>query len=327
MSFIPKAPDIQELDDDAKRQYINARSAFTALEEARHAAKEVRGGMYWKPGGKTDYLIRTSPTNSQKSLGPRDSSTEEIYAKFLERKVAIEAREKSLRSSLEQHQRLNRALRVGRAPGIVVEILNGIEKAGLSPYFTVVGTHALYAYEIEAGIRITDTAAMETQDVDLLWDARKRVQFISDLKFQGTSMVGLLQKIDPTFIVRDDQRYTAVNAKGFEVDIIRREAKQQDPNPMRLSDDEDDFLVAQARRADTLLNAEKFSGIIVAANGQMARMNTISPAVFVEFKRWLSQQKDRDPLKRTRDLRQSEVVEQIVLEYLPATQKKATKRK
>jgi len=85
--------------------------------------------------------------------------------------------------------------------------------------------------------------------------------------------------------------------------------------------------VAQARRADTLLNAEKFSGIIVAANGQMARMNTISPAVFIEFKRWLSEQKDRDPLKRTRDLRQSEVVEQIVQEYFPATQKKATKRK
>lgn len=321
MSIIPKSPDIQELDDDAKRQYINSRSVFTALEDARHAAQEVRGGMYWKQGGKTDYLIRTSPSNSQKSLGPRNSSTEEIYAKFLARKKIVEAREKSLRSSLEQHQRLNRALRVGRAPGIVVEILNGIEEAGLSTYFTVVGTHALYAYEIEAGVRITDTAAMETHAVDPLWGSTKRVQFISDLKFQGTSMVGLLRKIDPTFVVRGDQRYTAVNAKGFEVDIIRREAKQQDPNPMRLSDDEDDFLVVQARRADTLLNAEKFSSIIVAANGRMARMNTISPVVFIDFKRWLSEQEDREPLKRTRDLRQSEVVEQIVQGYLPVHQK------
>jgi hypothetical protein len=39
-------------------------------------------------------------------------------------------------------------------------------------------------------------------------------------------MVKLLQKVGPTFVVRQDQRYTATNNDGFEVDILRREAKE-----------------------------------------------------------------------------------------------------
>lgn len=50
---------------------------------------------------------------------------------------------------------------------------------------------------------------------------------------------------------------------------------------------------------------------------RMARMNTISPVVFSRFKRWLSEQPDRDPLKKSRDLRQAEVVDALVDEYLP----------
>ena len=98
---------------------------------------------------------------------------------------------------------------------IVVDILNMLAAHGISDYFTVVGTHALYAYESTAGVRIVDSSAMETQDIDLLWDARKRLQFMGDMKLLSSSMVGLLQKVDPTFVVRSDQQYTATNSKGL----------------------------------------------------------------------------------------------------------------
>jgi hypothetical protein len=49
-------------------------------------------------------------------------------------------------------------------------VLNAIDAAGLSEYFTAVGTHFLYAYEADAG-------ALATQDIDLLWDTRKRIRF------------------------------------------------------------------------------------------------------------------------------------------------------
>lgn len=306
-----------DIGDSAKRQYIDARSSFELWEAALSAASEVRGGMYWKCSAKADYLIRTSPTNSQKSLGVRSAETEAIYERFTAKKADVEARELALRSAITRHQRLNRALYVGRAPNIVVDILNALDGAGLAEHFTVVGTHALYAYETAAGVRIVDDSALETRDVDLLWDTRKRLQFVTRMKLQGSSMLGVLQKVDPSFAIRQDQRYTAAASNGFEVDIIRREAEGDDPHPVRLTDDEDDFWVVQARNANLLLNAPRFSSVIVSVTGRMARMNTVSPRVFSKFKQWLSVQEDRDPLKRTRDRRQAELVDALVEEYLP----------
>lgn len=317
MENIPKSNDLVEVDDAAKRQYIDAKTTFQAWEAAKKAAKEVRGGMYWKRTGETDYLIRTTTANAQKSLGPRSAETEKIIDKFFARKTSLEERESSLRSMLQRQQRLNRALHVGRTPAIVVDILNTIYSAGLSDYFTVVGTHALYAFEMSAGVRILDSSTMETRDVDLLWDTRKRVQFVSDMKLQRTSMVGLLQKVDPSFEIRSGQKYTATNSKGFEVDIIRRQVEGDDPHTIRMSEDEDDFWVTQAKNAGTLLMAPRFSSIVVSSSGYMARMNTISPVAFSQFKQWMSGLDERDPLKRSRDLRQSMVVDALVDEYLP----------
>ncbi len=130
-------------------------------------------------------------------------------------------------------------------------------------------------------------------------------------------MLAALQKVDKTFQVNKDQKYTAINKDGFEVDIIRRVAKEGDPHPIRLSDAEEDFWVVQAERADELVNAPEFSEIVVAENGTMARLTTIHPAVFVSFKRWMSKEPDRDPLKRRRDSLQADAVEWALHERLP----------
>lgn len=317
MENIRKNLGLIDIGTDARRQFIDAQSVFSAWEAAARSAADVRGGMYWKRQGKTDYLIRTSPDNSQKSLGPRSAEAETIHQRFIERKAQAEARADQLAAELIRHQRMNRALFVGRAPQILVDILNTLSRAGLAAHFTVIGTHALYAYEAAAGVRFGAADALATQDVDLLWDTRKRVSFATQMKLLGSSLVGLLKKVDATFEIREDQRCTAVNSKGFEVDIIRREASEGDPHPLRLSDDEDDFWAAQARRAGALLSGPKFSSMIVSPSGYMARMETISPLTFIKFKRWMASQPDRDPMKVSRDGLQAGMVEQLVEEYLP----------
>jgi len=317
MKDIRKNLGTHEMGGDARRQYMDALSTFTEWERSVKESAEVRGGMYWKPQGKTDYLIRTSPSNSQKSLGPRSPETEDIHVKFTERKASSEKRVKNLVAQLAVHKRLNRALFVGRAPQMLVDILTMLDRAGIAEHFTVVGTHALYAYEAAAGVRIESGDALATKDIDLLWDTRKRIQFSITMGLAGYSMLGLLRKVDPSFRLRRDQLYTAVNDKGFEVDIIRREAAEGDPHPLRITDAEDDFWVMQAERAAELLNAPRFSAMIVAPSGDMARMTTISPIAFARFKRWLAAQPTRDPMKRSRDTLQADVVEQIVAEYLP----------
>ena len=302
------------------RQYIDAVAVFEALEEALDEAAQVRGGMYWHagppPSPDAKYLVRTTPAGAETSLGPRTAELDAIYARFTQRKRESAERVSGLQAALMQQQRLNRALRVGRVDPLVVALLNRLASTKLSEHFRVVGTHALYAYEAAAGVRL-GAEALATRDIDLLWDTRKRIIFSTQLARVDSSMLGVLKKVDATFRIRKSQKYTAVNKDGFEVDIIRRERAGDDPHPIKLSDEDEDFWVVQARRANVLLESPAYSAVIVASNGSMARMNTVHPATFVAFKRWMSTQAERDALKRRRDALQADTVQELLEKYLP----------
>lgn len=302
------------------RQYIDAVSTFEALEEAKEEAAHVRGGMYWHAGPahapEAKYLVRTTPAGAETSLGARTTETEAIYERFTKRKQESAERVSGLKAALEQHQRLNRALRVGRVDPLVVALLGRLASTQLSPHFRVVGTHALYAYEATAGVRL-DSDTLATRDMDLLWDTRRRILFSTQLAKVDSSMLGVLKKVDSSFRIRKSQKYTAVNKDGFEVDIIRRERAGDDPHPIKLSDEDEDFWVVQARRANMLLDSPGFSAVIVATNGTMARMNTVHPATFITFKRWMAAQPDREAIKRRRDVLQADAVQELLDKYLP----------
>jgi len=311
---------MQELSSTITRQYIDAVAVFDALADAAAEAAQVRGGMYWHAGPasspESKYLVRTTPAGAETSLGARTPETQAIYDKFTQRKQESSERLAGLKAALDQQQRMNRALRVGRVEPLVVALLNRLASTKLSEHFRVVGTHALYAYEAAAGVRLA-TEALATRDFDLLWDTRKRIIFSTQLARVDSSMLGVLKKVDASFRMRQSQKYTAVNKDGFEVDIIRREQTGGDPHPIKLSDADEDFWVVQARRANVLLDSPGFSSVIVATNGTMARMNTLHPATFVAFKRWMAGQADRDPLKRCRDVLQADAVQVLVDQYLP----------
>ena len=155
-----------ELSEAQTRQYIDAESAWRALQDARLAAVEVRGSMMWRTQNGRRYLIRVAATGGQTSLGPASPENEQIYERFMARKTAVQSRQSQLQEVLQQHIRLNRALRVGRVPNVVVDTLNALARAGLQNHFLTVGTHALYAYETACGVRV-QTEATATQDIDL----------------------------------------------------------------------------------------------------------------------------------------------------------------
>lgn len=93
---------------------------------------------------------------------------------------------------------------------------------------------------------------------DLLWDARQRVRFKTTLGKLDLSMLQVLQRADPTFERKEGQSETAINAKGFEVDFLRRQPQGDDPHPFRFSDDEADLRPVQAVRACVLTSAARF---------------------------------------------------------------------
>lgn len=303
-----------ELDADAARQYVDARAVFNAHEKALEAAKIVRGGMVWVTSKGAQYLARTTPAGAQTGLGRRDARTERIHADFHARKTQAEERVTRLRDQLKAQFRLNRALRVGRMPPIAVRVLARLQQAGLAPFLRTVGTHAMFAYETAAGVRLP-SEVMTTLDIDPLFEARRRMQFASALQAESPTMLELLRKVDKSFAIDDEQRYTLVNDQGFQVDFLRRRQAEGDDHPIKLgAADQDDVNVVQARRAEQLMNAPGFSEIVVATNGEMARMDTIHPAAFRDFKRWMARQQDRDPIKRRRDLLQAEAVDAMLKE-------------
>ncbi len=312
--------DYLPLPDNTARQVIDSTTVFDEFVRVQAQARQYAGGMYWKRQKDYQYLVKTQPDNRQQRIGPRTPETERIFEEFTARKSEVEARLKSLRGALTDAERLNKALKAGRVPSIVVAVLQTIENAGLGEYFTVVGTHALYAYETAAGVRIVQ-GALATQDVDLLWDARRRVRFLTDLGKLDSSMLRVLQLADPTFQRKEGQSETAINAKGFELDFLRRQSEGDDPHPFRFSDDEGDLWPVQAMRASVLTNAPRFEHVVISATGRMTLMRTIVPEAFVEFKRWMAEQAPQRPEpKRRRDRRQATIVQTLLDEGLLMSQ-------
>lgn len=305
-----------KITESQSRQYIDAETVFLALRDAISKAAEVRGSMIWRELRGVRYLIRTSASSAQRTIGEFSPETQKIYDDFVARKASLTARVSGLKEQIRLQQRLNRAQRVGRTPNIVVNILNALEKVGVAEHFLVVGTHAIYAYEAAAGLRVAE-GAMATRDIDLLFDTRKRLAFFTALKNGEHSLLGLIRKIDPSFELVPDQLYTARNQDGFEIDIIRRPAVMGDPHPLRMSEDDEDFWAMQVSMGNALLSSRLFNQMVVATSGEMAMMRTIHPLDFSRIKLALSEQSGRDPNKSGKDLLQSKIISALVHEYLP----------
>jgi hypothetical protein len=305
---------MSELSPAQTRQYIDAEATLRAWRDAKRASAEVRGSMFWRELGGRRYLIRVSTTGEQTSLGLETSELRENFSRFMQRKEATTSRLKSLTEALSQHQRSNRALRLGRAPRLLIETLNRLEQTGLSQHFMVVGTHALYAYESACGVRVQDDATA-TRDIDLLLDTRKYLSFVTTMERLDPSMLAVLQKVDKTFELRPDQLYTAVNSDGFEIDVVRRAAKGDDPHPLRMSKFEEDFWAVQISTGSNLLDGGHFEQTVVATSGHMATMRVPAPANFVRIKKKLSKMRARDPLKARKDALQANIVAGLIQDY------------
>ena len=306
-----------ERDESQLRELVNARSTWRAFIEAKRESLQVKGSMVWKDVAGHTYLIRKSAAGGQRSLGRKTPETEVIYESFQRRKERAATRLKAMKQRIEEQRKLNRLYRVGRTPNVVVRALAALEAADIADNFMVIGTHAIYAYETAAGVMV-DSGAMATRDLDLLFDARRRMAFATTLeKSKEGSLIRVLQKAHPSFRFMPDQLQTAVNDDGFEIDIIRRKAvAPEDPHPMRMSDDENDFRAVQIDQGAKIASARKFDHLVVAASGEMTMMRTLHPLDFVRLKLQLSKRPGRDPFKAPKDRLQAEVVQQLWQGYL-----------
>ncbi|MEO7390727.1 MAG: GSU2403 family nucleotidyltransferase fold protein, partial [Ramlibacter sp.] len=286
-----------ELSEQQKRQLIDAEMLFAGLEKAEADAIRHRGSMFWRDQDGGRYLIALSAHSRQRSLGPASKENELKYERFTRRKVEVEARLKALREKVAEYRRMNKALRVGRTPDVLIDVLNAMMRYGVSEHFLVVGTQALFAYEIAAGVRFPSDV-MATQDADFLFDTAKRAAFMEVMEDRKMSFLGILQKADKSFERDELDNHTARNASGYEIDLIRRfPPDPQDPSehPLQLTPDEEDLWPVRASMGQKLLSVPRFDQVVVGVNGGMARMRTVHPSHFARIKRQLAKDRNRDP--------------------------------
>jgi len=287
------------MQDAQIRQYVDARSAFERLEHLQ--ANKPVGSMFWCNKSSGQYLVKKNQAGKAFCLGARSLETEAIFEKFTEKKTKNKEALLKTTELVEQHQRVNRALRIGRVPNLVIKILNALNQRKI--HYQVIGTYALYAYEYHLGETFSEHV-MQTNDIDIFMDVRRKIKLIGD-----ENLLKILQSVDKTFERRDDQLYTAINDQLFEVDILRREPLDGDLHPMRL--DEEDLYWQKISCGHAVTGAVPFSEVVVGLNGQMARMPTIAMADFVRIKKKLAKLRGRDVVKKKRDKNQALLLEKF----------------
>jgi hypothetical protein len=309
-----------DIEEAVARQYIDAEQTWKAMLTAEARAANYRGSMFWKKTGEREYLCRQYNALQTKSIGAKSPETERILDEFKRGKSAAEIALKELAATVDRHRRVNVAIRVGRTPNTVVNLLEEIRKAGLQDHFLVIGTNALYAYETHAAVRL-DSDITATTDVDLLWDSRKRITLLSDgdANFRKNGLIGIAKKVDPSFTLQKDDEYRAVNSKGYMIDLIKRRPKSffDDKEPQQLTSNRDDFWATKIINMDWLLSAPRFRQVVVGVNGGMTEMLTIDPRAFVLYKLYLSQKDDREPIKKPRDIAQARAMFNLIQKRLP----------
>ena len=307
-----------DLNGDQARQTIDTEQVFTAYVAARaELAHRYAGSMTWKTVGSRTYLYRKRQ-GVWKSLGPRSSETDEIHRGFQGGRERLQETIANLAARLDEMAPVNRALRLGRMPVIAARVLRRLSEARLyGPVVGVVGTNALYAYERLGGVQIAGPQ-LATGDIDLLYDARRSLRLVAPEATTG-GLLAELRKVDHSFTVIGNPGFRAVNKDGYLVDLIMPAGKDpiRMPERNRIGSAPEDLQAVEIEGLAWLVNSPKAAVTAIDARGYPVQIWVIDPRAFALHKAWLSTRGDRDPLKRTRDAAQADLVATLVRTRLP----------
>lgn len=305
---------MKPLSDQQRLFLVESDQTYRAWREILWRHRDYKYGMRWKNVNGKDYLLRlTSASGNSKSLGPRAPETEQIFEQFQNGKALAEEKYQSLKVKIESQRKLNRAVRLGRMPSIVGEILLKLDQSQALSELRVVGTHAIFAYESMAAVELK-MELLASGDIGLLFDLRKPTSLLAK-KLDGEGLLGLLKKVDKTFEISSEQGFRAINKDGFMVDLIGQDKGMLATKPELFS--KGDLEIMEVPNLEWLANAPRVEQVVIAANGAAVMMPVPDPRAFAIHKVWLSHQSNREPVKKQRDLNQALMVMDLIREYLP----------
>lgn len=309
----------QELTNEQRRQLIDAGQLFKAWHDAdRQFRQSYRGTMRWQRSKGREYLYRYTyegPSRTGQSLGLRSAETEKLKADYMEARARLRQRVSRSAARLKAMAPVNRALRLNRLPKTETAILRALDRAGLlGNQLFVVGTNALYAYEMKAGVLLTSDL-LATGDMDLLWDVRRLSLVAADAKDQG--VIGVLRSVDDSFKPVAKRSFRAENDDGYLVDLIRPEVvDQRRPGPEKIGTADDDLYGVGIEGLKWLVNVPRMDETVIGSDGIPLTMPCIDPRAFALHKLWLSRRADRNARQRPRDEAHAVAVAAICMSHL-----------
>ncbi len=306
---------LRELSAEQRRIAVDTSQLSEHLLELQEERRAFRGGLRWKKVAGRDYLVRSiDRMGGTRSLGRRSPATEEAYREFVETKRDLDARIKSIHEQIVRQARFCVAAGINRVPRIAADIVRSLDTNGLlGNHLIILGSHALYAYEMAAGVQLK-AGLLQTEDLDTLLDTKTEIELAGSIRNLG--LLGILQRVDRTFKPQRKRSFRAVNAKGFMVDLIRAPIDPAARVALTSIGRESDLIAEPLRGLEWLGMVPRMTQIVIAENGFPVRFVVPDPRVFALHKLWISIQPTRAPIKRKRDFRQGEAVAQLSLDYL-----------
>lgn len=279
---------------------------------ARRDAQKT-GWMTWKKNsaGKEYLFHGTDNAGNGKYLGARTAETEAQLDAFSREKSQLAEEERLARDETTKESRFVRAVRLNRMPDGPAKIIRTLERAGFGRSLHVVGTHALYAYEVAASIRFAPDLTA-TRDIDLLWDSQAAMELAVTVEPEGRQgFLDTLKKIDSSFTVSMEHSFRVTSAKGLIVDFLmaepddgRRPAKGDKLRPIGLAGQR------------WLLASPAMERVAFSQDGLPIRLRVPQPTLFAAHKEWVAARPDRNPGKRARDLAQAAAVWDAMASHL-----------
>ncbi len=307
---------IKEIDSESRRILINAQETYQLLREAYLESSHYRGGMRWKRTGDKEYLFQTRDGRGNgRSMGVRSPETEATYDAFHRNKRAIKTRMDELNSALKRQSRFCIAAKLNRVPKISAKILRLLDQEGLlAKGVMVVGTHAMYGYEAEAGLRF-DASSIATEDIDLLFNAKAGLKLSGAVESAG--LISLLQRADKSFQLCTEGHFRAANNQGFMVDLVKATPSNIfEQENRKIGSAAGDLEAAEMEGFVWLNNAPSLSTIAIGSDGYSVPMRVPDPRFFAVNKAWVADQPNRDPKKRPRDMAQAMIAADVATQYL-----------
>ena len=300
---------------DSQRITANLEQSYDAWRDAVQQLQAMPSTMHWVARGDTEYLsIKSHSSDPGTTGGKRDARTEKKLAGFHEKKNALRERVASLNATVSERASLYRKIRMLPAiPDQQAEILREIDLAGkLATDLMVVGTNAFSAYELACGARFP-AGNEETEDFDLAWCRAKLLSTSPsvDPSPSRKTLFEILKSIDSTYAINHKKPYQAVNAKGYEVELLAA------PSCHPLPADEAFNPMASLVEQEWLLKGNPIGNVVATIRNRACPLYVPDPRWMALHKLWLAEKPDRKLSKKTKDARQGNVLLDAVRYFLP----------